>query len=95
MTDRDYILAGNYKKLDELYKCLDTAENRVASLSEALASREEMLDIARAQRDATIAALKQADDTLSWAQHFLNHADRESIPATVAQIRSVLADIGE
>ncbi len=51
MTERDYILAGNYQLLDALYKRLDTAENRAASLNEALASREEMLDLARTQRD--------------------------------------------
>ncbi len=96
MNRRNYILAGNHHMLDELY-----AEKRQLALDNAALSRDlnaykaafkRVRPIAQ-KREDVIAALKQADDTLSWAQHFINHADKQSIPATIEQIRSVLAAI--
>lgn len=36
-------------------------------------------------------ALQQADDTLAWASHFLNHANKQAIPDTREIIRKALA----
>lgn len=38
-----------------------------------------------------LAALKQAYDTLGWAQHFLSHANKQAIPDTLEIISAAIA----
>ena len=79
----------------------DKTAHQFVTLTKVRDSHEGVIAVMHVNEDANarlisaapdlLAALKQAYDTLGWAQHFLSHANKQAIPDTLEIISAAIA----
>lgn len=86
--DRDFDTDIKYYGLPVTVWWLDTESNGYPTVSYDVVQGD-VFGALRALPEV-VEALKQAQDTLAWAQHFSNHADKRAFPDTLAITESAL-----